>query len=179
MILCSAEPRIISCLPTHVINLVINDNSLEILYLSHFDNVLLHFLIVYVTFFYGSYYFFPPPFLFLFVLFPSPLSSLIGWWWWWWWWITINGSSTPTMRPKTGFPVQGFGAWGQSHTCSFSLSILRTTSYYVIILPHLYQAAVVINMSNFLICFCSFDLSCPILEKDIFIENVYMSCLTK
>ena len=33
MILCSAELRIISCLPTHVINLVINDNSLEILYL--------------------------------------------------------------------------------------------------------------------------------------------------
>ena len=33
MILCSAEPRIISCLPTHVINLVINDNSLEIIYI--------------------------------------------------------------------------------------------------------------------------------------------------
>ena len=33
MILCLAEPRIISCLPTHVINLVINDNSLEILYI--------------------------------------------------------------------------------------------------------------------------------------------------
>ena len=36
MILCSAEPRIISCLPTHVINLVINDNSLEILYIYIF-----------------------------------------------------------------------------------------------------------------------------------------------
>ena len=36
MILCSAEPRIISCLPTHVINLVINDNSLEILYVYDF-----------------------------------------------------------------------------------------------------------------------------------------------
>ena len=33
MILCSAEPRIISCLPTHVINFVINDNSLEIIYI--------------------------------------------------------------------------------------------------------------------------------------------------
>ena len=31
--ICLAEPRIISCLPTHVINLVINDNSLEILYI--------------------------------------------------------------------------------------------------------------------------------------------------
>ena len=36
MILCSAEPRIISCLPTHVINLVINDNSLEILYILYY-----------------------------------------------------------------------------------------------------------------------------------------------
>ena len=36
MILCSAEPRIISCLPTHVINLVINDNSLEIIYIYMF-----------------------------------------------------------------------------------------------------------------------------------------------
>ena len=36
MILCSAEPCIISCLPTHVINLVINDNSLEILYIYFF-----------------------------------------------------------------------------------------------------------------------------------------------
>ena len=38
MILCSAEPRIISCLPTHVINLVINDNSLEILYIYIYIN---------------------------------------------------------------------------------------------------------------------------------------------
>ena len=37
MILCSAEPRII-CLPTHVINLVINDNSLEILYILNMNN---------------------------------------------------------------------------------------------------------------------------------------------
>ena len=31
--ICEADPRIISCLPTHVIYLVINDNSLEILYI--------------------------------------------------------------------------------------------------------------------------------------------------
>ena len=30
----SAEPRIISCLPTHVINLVINDNEFEILFIT-------------------------------------------------------------------------------------------------------------------------------------------------
>ena len=53
-----------------------------------------------------------------------------------------------------------------SHTCSFSLSILHMSSYYVIIfLCHFYQAAIAIKMSNLLICFCSFDLSCPILKK--------------
>ena len=31
------------------------------------------------------------------------------------------------------------------------------------------QAAVSNKISNLLICFCSFDLSCPILEKDIII----------
>ena len=36
-----------------------------------------------------------------------------------------------------------------------------------------YLAAVAIKISNLLICFCSFDLSCPILEKDIFIEKLY------
>ena len=46
MILCSAEPRIISCLPTHVINLVINDNSLEILYI--FNSILTGLLIIQV-----------------------------------------------------------------------------------------------------------------------------------
>ena len=40
-----------------------------------------------------------------------------------------------------------------------------------------YQASVVIKISNLLICF--FDLSCTILLKDNFIENVYivLSCL--
>ena len=38
-----------------------------------------------------------------------------------------------------------------------------------------------IKISNSLICFCSFDLSCPILEKDNFIEFFYIvtSCLIK
>ena len=31
-----------------------------------------------------------------------------------------------------------------------------------------------LKISNLLICFCSFHLSCPILEQDIFIENVYI-----
>ena len=35
------------------------------------------------------------------------------------------------------------------------------------------QATVSIKIRNLLICFCSFDLSCPVLEKLNFIENVY------
>ena len=43
------------------------------------------------------------------------------------------------------------------------------------------QAAVAVKISNLLICFCSFDLSCPILEKEIFIKHLYivLSCLIK
>ena len=38
-----------------------------------------------------------------------------------------------------------------------------------------------VKISNLFICFCSFDLPCPILEKDNFIENVciVLSCLIK
>ena len=45
----------------------------------------------------------------------------------------------------------------------------------------IYQAAIAIKISNLLICFCSFDLSCPILEKYSFFENVYivLSCFIK
>ena len=39
---------------------------------------------------------------------------------------------------------------------------------------HFYQVAVAIKISNLLTCFCSFDLSCPILEKEIVIENLYI-----
>ena len=35
------------------------------------------------------------------------------------------------------------------------------------------QTAVLIKISNLLICLCSFDLSCPILKKDDFKENLY------
>ena len=43
---------------------------------------------------------------------------------------------------------------------------------------HFSQATVSIKLSNFLIYLCNFDLSCPILEKDCFIENLYTdSCL--
>ena len=56
-------------------------------------------------------------------------------------------------------------------------NILHTSSYCIIIfLYHFYQAAVAIKICNLLICFCSFDLSCPTLEKDSYIEKV-LSCL--
>ena len=35
------------------------------------------------------------------------------------------------------------------------------------------KAAFSIKIGNLLICFCRFDLSCPILEKDNFIETSY------
>ena len=75
----------------------------------------------------------------------------------------------------------------QAHTCSFSLSIIA----YVLLLRHhvltlflslnFFKSAVAIKLSNLLICFCSFDLFCPILEKDSFIEKLYivLSCLIK
>ena len=46
---------------------------------------------------------------------------------------------------------------------------------------HYGKVAVSIKLSNLLICFCSFDLSYPVLEKDDFIKNVYivLSCLIK
>ena len=37
-----------------------------------------------------------------------------------------------------------------------------------------YQAAIAVKISNLFIYFSSFDLSCSILEKDSFIENVYI-----
>ena len=43
--------------------------------------------------------------------------------------------------------------------------------YMLFIKRYFYQAAVTIKISNLLICFCSFDLSCHIVKKDGFIEN--------
>ena len=41
----------------------------------------------------------------------------------------------------------------------------------ILFLNIFHEAAIAIKISNLLICFCSFDLSCPIREKDIFIEK--------
>ena len=63
--------------------------------------------------------------------------------------------------------------------CSFSLSILHMLcSYVIIFLHHFSQVAISIKISNLIISFFGFDLSCPILKKDNFIENLYivLSC---
>ena len=63
----------------------------------------------------------------------------------------------------------------KSHTCPFSVSILHTSSYYIItFLTHFCQAAGSIKIRNLLICFCILDFSCLILEKDNFIENLFL-----
>ena len=51
----------------------------------------------------------------------------------------------------------------------------------IIPLRNFCQVAVSITINNSLICFCSFDLSCPIFTKDNFMENVYivLSCHIK
>ena len=52
--------------------------------------------------------------------------------------------------------------------------VLSVTSFITTLNIHFCQAAVSIKKSNLLICFCSFDSSCRILEKDNFIKkNVY------
>ena len=47
--------------------------------------------------------------------------------------------------------------------------ILHTASSFYDIFS---QTAGSVKISNLLICFCSFEMSCPILEKDNFITNV-------
>ena len=56
----------------------------------------------------------------------------------------------------------------RSHTCSFSLSLLHTSTY-----CHFCQSAISVKINNLLICFCNFDLSCPLLEKCNFIKTIY------
>ena len=62
-----------------------------------------------------------------------------------------------------------------------NLSILGTSSSYVVIfLCHFCPADILIKISNLLIWFCSFEFSCPVLEKYHFIEHLsILYCLTK
>ena len=62
-----------------------------------------------------------------------------------------------------------------------------TANYFFISMPQYINVLIqkktsyIYFITNLLICFCSFDLSWPILEKDNFIENMYivLSCLIK
>ena len=48
--------------------------------------------------------------------------------------------------------------------------------YYYETMTELYQAAITIEISILLICFCSFDLFCPLLDKDIFYRK-FVYCI--
>ena len=45
-------------------------------------------------------------------------------------------------------------------------------------LCHFYQAAVSVKINNLLVCFCCFELFCPILEKDVF-GRKFVYCFIK
>ena len=57
---------------------------------------------------------------------------------------------------------------------SKSLHKTRTSEFITLCGRHYSQAAVSIKISNLLLCLCSFELSCPILEKYNFIERSYI-----
>ena len=54
---------------------------------------------------------------------------------------------------------------------------IRPSYNYDYFVPIVCQAAVSVKISSLRVCFCSFDLSCPILEKDNFIEHFILYCL--
>ena len=74
-----------------------------------------------------------------------------------------------------------------AHQINVMMSSFRTVLRYhnakiaTKIWAHISCRAVLIKTSNLLICFCSFDLSCPILKKEHFIEKLYsvLSCIIK
>ena len=55
------------------------------------------------------------------------------------------------------------------HQCDEQLIICQTINIYLF-----YQAVVAIKINIFFFFFCSFVSSCHILEKEIFIENMYL-----
>ena len=70
-----------------------------------------------------------------------------------------------------------------AHTTDFVTPVVETRQYNI----HIFGKMILINYSTTTILsimisyFCTFDLSCSILEKDNFIENLYivLSCLIK
>ena len=65
--------------------------------------------------------------------------------------------------------------------CSITAFYYTLSVYPFTVQDHFSQATISMEIGNFLICFCSFDLFCPILKKDNFINFFYivLSCLIK
>ena len=83
----------------------------------------------------------------------------------------------PTSAPQMASLCLEDGAYKRSHAADQKLVLGQCPMLYTIS----YQAAISNKISNILICFCNFDLSWPILEKLLFIENMYivLFCLIK
>ena len=64
---------------------------------------------------------------------------------------------------------------------SLPLIINRVVVLIVVVVTPFLSDCHLIQINNVFICFCSFDVSCRILEKDNLIKNVYivLSCLIK
>ena len=63
----------------------------------------------------------------------------------------------------------------------FNKTIQYTACIILLRYHHFCQAAVSVKISNLFVCFCSFDLSCSILEIENVIEILYIKlyCLIK
>ena len=74
-----------------------------------------------------------------------------------------------------------------AHTTAFVTPVVETRQYNrhifgkIILFNYSTTTILSIMISYFHICFCTFDLSCSILENNNFIENLYivLSCLIK
>ena len=85
---------------------------------------------------------------------------LMGWW--------VLGSHLGTGSNTKHICKGPMGRCKATTPSSFSLTSNRVTTNYI--------PAVSIKISKLLICFCSFGLSCPILEKNIF-NRKFVYCL--
>ena len=60
----------------------------------------------------------------------------------------------------------------KENTCISCCFQLLSSLLLSLLFLSLYQAAVTVEISILLICFCSFDLFCPLFEKDSFIKRI-------
>ena len=107
---------------------------------------------------------------------PLAAEALSRWRWWegladwdredpgWCFGVAVDTECTLVVRKLTSAMVAVTGLWSRQPTKQrkiFNLMFLLL----LIFVRHFYQAAT---------CFCCFNLSCPIFEKDIFIKNIYI-----